>query len=131
MKCVFVLKSRVIFKIFYGLCMFVNKHFINTGAYIWKSKRFYNAKPSACYFYMRTKIPLNFRICISVSLSKTPAGFSFLEICNSKKVDSYSQKSLFNNFFNISWDSDTVGTYKSYIVKFGKIYRVSLTQLTT
>ena len=52
----------------YCFCMFVNKHFINTAVYISKSKRRYNAKPSAHYFYMRTKIPLNVRICISVPL---------------------------------------------------------------
>ena len=45
--------------------MFVNKHFINTGAYISKSKRFYDAK-SLAYFYITTKIPLNFGIPISV-----------------------------------------------------------------
>ena len=50
--------------------MFVNKNVINAGAYIPKSKRCYNVKPSAYYFYMRTKIPLNFHICISVTLSK-------------------------------------------------------------
>ena len=49
--------------------MFVNKHFINTGAHIPKSKQFYNGKPSAYYFYLRTKIPLNFRICINVPLT--------------------------------------------------------------
>ena len=48
--------------------MFINKHFINTGTHISKSKRCYNVKPSACYFYMRTNIPLNFRICIDVPL---------------------------------------------------------------
>ena len=34
------------------------------GAYISKSKRCYNAKPLAYYFYMRMNIPLNFCICI-------------------------------------------------------------------
>ena len=33
-----------------------------------KSSWCYNAKPSAYYFYMRKKITLNFRICISVPL---------------------------------------------------------------
>ena len=49
--------------------MFVNKHFMKTGACISQSKQFYNAKPSAYYFYMRTKILLNFGICVSVPLS--------------------------------------------------------------
>ena len=48
--------------------MFVDKHFINRGAYISKSKRCCNAKPSAYSFYMKTKMLLNFYICISVPL---------------------------------------------------------------
>ena len=68
MKSAFFLKSRLIFKIFYGFCMFVNKHFISANVYISKSKRCYNAKPLAYYFYMRTKISLNFHFCISVPL---------------------------------------------------------------
>ena len=51
--------------------MFANKRFINTGAYISNSKRFYNAKTWAHYFYVRRKILLNFHICISVSPLKT------------------------------------------------------------
>ena len=58
MKFVFFLESRLIIKIFYCFCMFVNKHFINTGACVSKSKRSYNVKPSACYFYVKTKMPL-------------------------------------------------------------------------
>ena len=49
--------------------MFVNKDFINTGAYMSKNKCCYNAKPSPCYFYMKKKITLIFRICISVPLN--------------------------------------------------------------
>ena len=48
--------------------MFVNKHFINTGVYISKSKWCYNAKPLAYYFYARTKIPLNFHIFVIIPL---------------------------------------------------------------
>ena len=51
--------------------MFVNKHFIDTGVYISKSKRSYKAKTSAYYSYVRTKTPLNFPICISVPFDKT------------------------------------------------------------
>ena len=65
---VFFLKSRPIFKRFYCFCMFVNKHFTNTGAYISKSKRCQNGKPSAYYFHIKTKISLDFHICISVPL---------------------------------------------------------------
>ena len=46
--------------------MFVNKYFIKMGAYISKSKRF-NVKPY--YFYVRTKILLNFHIYIGVPLT--------------------------------------------------------------
>ena len=66
MKVAFFLKRRLIFKIFHCFCMFVNKHFLNKGAYISKGKRCYNVKPSAYYFYIRMKVPLNFSICISV-----------------------------------------------------------------
>ena len=50
--------------------MFVNKHFIILGVHISKSKRCYNAKPSAYYFYVKTKLSVDFRICISVPLRK-------------------------------------------------------------
>ena len=48
--------------------MFVNKNFRNTGTYYSKSKRCYNAKLLAYYFYMKTKILLDFHIWIIVSL---------------------------------------------------------------
>ena len=48
--------------------MLVNKNFINTGACIPKSKRYYKAKPSAYNFYVRTKMPSNFHFCIRVPL---------------------------------------------------------------
>ena len=70
MKVVFFLKISLLFKIFYCFFIFVNKHFINKGEYISKSKRCYNAKPAAYYFYIRTKILLNFCICISVQTGR-------------------------------------------------------------
>ena len=66
--------------------MVVNKHFINTDGYISKSKRCYNAKPSAYYFYMRKKITLNFHIYISV-----PLKFSYRQSIESSET-------LFMNF---------------------------------
>ena len=73
MKVVFFLNISIIvsliFQIFYFFFIFVNKHFINKGTHISKSKRCYNAKPSAYYFYMRTNIPLNFCIWIIVPLN--------------------------------------------------------------
>ena len=71
MKFVFFQKSRLVFKIFYCFCIFVNKHFINTGVFIFKTKRCHNAKPSTYYFYMRINILLNFRIYFSVPLMNT------------------------------------------------------------
>ena len=60
MTCVFFLKSGLIFKIFYCICMLEDKLFINSGVYISKSKLYCNVKPLAHYFYLNTKIPLNF-----------------------------------------------------------------------
>ena len=64
LKFVFSFKSRLIFKRFYCFCMFANKRFINTGAYISKSKRGWNAKPSGYHFYVKTKM-LDFHICMT------------------------------------------------------------------
>ena len=74
MKVVFFLKIRLLFKIFYCSFMFLNKHFINKGEYISKSKRYYNEKPVAYNFYIRTKILLKFCICISVPLTNRRMG---------------------------------------------------------
>ena len=71
--CIY-LKSRLIFKRFYCVCMLINKHFINKGAYNSESKRCKNPKPSEYSFYVRTKISLDFHICISVPL-KTKRAF--------------------------------------------------------
>ena len=40
--------------------MFVNKNFTYLTIYFTKSKSYYNAKPSAYYFYMKTKISSDF-----------------------------------------------------------------------
>ena len=48
--------------------MFVDKYFINAGAYNSKSKRCLNTKPSAYHFYIKAKISLDFHICISAPL---------------------------------------------------------------
>ena len=47
--------------------MFENKNF--SGAFILKSKQYYNAKPLAYCFYVKTKILIDFDICISVPLN--------------------------------------------------------------
>ena len=79
-KFVFFLKSRLICKIFYCICVFVNKYLINTGAYISKSNQCYNVKHLAYYFYVRTKIPSHFHICISVPLNIHVAYIPFIYI---------------------------------------------------
>ena len=39
-----------------------------TAGYISKSKRFYNAKPSAYYYYEKIELSVKFHICITVPL---------------------------------------------------------------
>ena len=68
-KFVCFLKSRLVFNIFYCFLMFINKHFIYLGCASLKNEWCYYTKPSAYYFYMRTKISEDFQICISVPLT--------------------------------------------------------------
>ena len=65
--------------------MFVNKHFIYLG-YGSKSKCCYNAKPSAYYFHVKTKISVDFQISISVPLKEVSIVFgeTFLTLVCSK-----------------------------------------------
>ena len=51
-----------------SVCLQTNISYIS-GAHNSKSKCCYNAKPSAYYFYVRTKISVDFQICISVPLT--------------------------------------------------------------
>ena len=51
--------------------MFVNKHFIILGEDILKNKLSCNAKPSIYYFYVMTKILLDFHIRVSVPLKSS------------------------------------------------------------
>ena len=59
MKFVNFLKSRLIFNIFYGFCMFLHISII---------KRCVNVKSSTHCFQMKTKILADFQICISAAL---------------------------------------------------------------
>ena len=89
MKFVFFLKSRLIF---------IN--FMNTGACISESciKRCYNVKILAYYFYVRTKIPLDFHIkrCYNVKIlayyfyvrTKIPLDFH-IKRCYNVKILAY------------------------------------------
>ena len=73
--------------------MFLNKHFINVGVYISKTKQCYNVKPSAHDFYMRVKILLNIYICSSVTLKYS---FFYKKIFLIRKGVSETPKSLEN-----------------------------------
>ena len=66
--CFFFLKSRPLFNIFCCFCMFVNKHLLHLRWVYLKSKQCYNVKPLAYYIYVKTKILIDFDICISVPL---------------------------------------------------------------
>ena len=57
-----------------SVCLWTNISNIS-GVYISKSKQYYNAKPSTYYFYVNTKILIDFHICISVPLSAFKSGF--------------------------------------------------------
>ena len=48
--------------------MFVNKILHISRPHISKSKRCFNVKSSTCYFHMKTKILVDFQICISLPL---------------------------------------------------------------
>ena len=70
-----VLKSRLIFNIFYCFWMFVNILSRISRAHISKTKRCFNVKSSTYYFHMKTKILVDFQICLSVPLIKHFFGF--------------------------------------------------------
>ena len=83
-KIGFFWKSRLLFNIFYCFCMFVNKYFIHlSGAHNSKSKWCYNAELSAYYFYVKTKISIDFQICISVPLIANLQNQKWRKIINS------------------------------------------------
>ena len=50
-------------------CLQTNISYIS-GAHNSKSKWCYNVKPSAYYFYVKTKVPVDFQICIGAPLMK-------------------------------------------------------------
>ena len=54
---------------FYCLWMFVNKRFTISRVHISKSKTCCNIKSSAYHFHVKTKILIDFQICINVPLS--------------------------------------------------------------
>ena len=92
------------------------------GAYISKSKWFYNAKPSAFYFYVKTKIWLHFQICISVPLMKGQLrSLSIFErvILNTKWKDCKSHKNLCTKSFTYT---KKVYVYEIAAVNLLKIY---------
>ena len=75
-KFVFLLKGRLISNIIYCFSIFVSKHFTISNAY----KECYNVKPSGYYFYVKTKISVNFHVYISVYLKQK--GLIFMKMKN-------------------------------------------------
>ena len=81
--------SRLLFNIFYCFCVFVKNISHVSCAYIWKGKRGYNAKPSAYYFYVKTKISVDFCICITVH-EKCPYSHIWTEYGEIRSIFPYS-----------------------------------------
>ena len=71
------LKSRLIFNIFYCFCVFLNSVNNISRTHISKSKRGFDVKFSAYYFNTKTKILVDFQICISAPLTIKISYFSF------------------------------------------------------
>ena len=71
------LKSRLIFNIFYCFWVFVNSVNNISLTHISKSKRGFDVKFSAYYFNTKTKILVDFQICISAPLTIKISYFSF------------------------------------------------------
>ena len=89
------LKSRLIFNIFSCYWMFINKLSHNSRVCSSKSERCLNVKSLAFFiFIMKTKIFIDFQICISVPLIKQFRKHQYSELFN-LKLDSH----LPNNFF--------------------------------
>ena len=66
-KFVILLKSRLIFILFYSFWMFVNKNI--SRMHISKRKRCFSGKSSTFYFLVKTTALADFQICISVPIS--------------------------------------------------------------
>ena len=62
----FLLKSRLLFNILCFFSVLANKHL--GCVYLKKYYRYYKTKPWAYYFYVKTMMPADFDICISVPL---------------------------------------------------------------
>ena len=75
MNFVNFLKSRLIFNIFYCFWVFVNSVNNISRTHISKSKRGFDVKFSAYYFNTKTKILVDFQICISAPLNVRKTGW--------------------------------------------------------
>ena len=72
------LLSRLLFNVFYCSCTFLNKHFIYLGCTYFKNISC-NEKPSY-HFYVKTKISVDFRICISIPSIMTVLHFATCQV---------------------------------------------------
>ena len=78
-----------------SVCLSTNISYIS-GAHYSKSKWCYNAKPSTSYFYVRTKISVNFQIYISVRLLHFTEIIIYLQLNSSYKIDTIQKTYKFN-----------------------------------
>ena len=124
MKFLFFLKSRLLFNILYCFCMFVNKHFIITGVYISKIKRCYNSKLSAYYFQVKTKISVEFHICISVPYKK----INILTKCFTRPAKTFTRFPVFY-FFLETWERNYSFNFSGY--QFPNFWRQKRCRLRT
>ena len=72
------LKSRLIFNLFYCFWMYVNKLFTYFAYPNLRSKRCFYVKSSTYCFHKKTKILVDFQICIRVSLKKNDQLFNLM-----------------------------------------------------
>ena len=66
-----------------------------SSAYIPKIKRYYNVKPSAYYFYVKTKIIADFDFCISVPLIYMKLAKTLQNLSKIKTLGSYTKIAQF------------------------------------
>ena len=121
MKFVFFLKSRLLFNIFYYFCTFVNKYFIYLECVYLRIKKPHNARHSAYYFHVKTKIMVDFHICVSVPLRcglvKPWSAEEHLWTISKEKLQTYYRKLKYRklSFVMDTKENTTVTTFVNLI----------------
>ena len=97
------LKIRLIFNVFYCFRMFVNKHFTILGREC-ISQKCYDVIPSVHYFYVKTKMLVDFQIWISLSLKRF---YYKLSACVSQSLFTVSMvlRLTYTNFVIVNYGS--------------------------